>query len=102
MIRLCEQPRIARLSDPAEWTLRWPLVTTLTALLDRLERSYDAIPRVGGARAEPVGPFELFLREGPGWPYYARPRLGTTVVTVDDVRAVLARQRERAVPEAIE
>jgi ribosomal protein S18 acetylase RimI-like enzyme len=77
-------------------------VTTLTPLLDRLERTYDGIPRVGGARAEPVGPFELFLREGPGWPYYARPRLGTTDVTVDDVQAVLARQREHGVPEAIE
>jgi GNAT superfamily N-acetyltransferase len=76
-------------------------VTDLT-LLDRLERCYDAIPRVGGAKVESVGPFELFLREGPGWPYYARPRLGATDISPGDVQAVLARQRALGVPEAIE
>ena len=39
---------------------------TDVTVLERLERCYDAIPRVGGARVEAVGPFELFLREGPG------------------------------------
>ena len=77
-------------------------MTTITELIDRLERSYDAIPWVGGARVESVGPFELFLRDGPGWPYYARPRLGTTTVTAADVEAVLARQRALGVPLAIE
>ena len=76
-------------------------MTDLT-LLDRLERCYDAIPRVGGAKVESVGPFELFLREGAGWPYYARPRLGATDITPGDVQAVLARQRALGVPEAIE
>lgn len=81
-------------------------MTDLT-LLDRLDRCYDAIPRVGGARVEAVGPFELFLRDGPGWPYYARPRPGRTDTTPDDVTPedvarVLARQRELGVPEAIE
>jgi ribosomal protein S18 acetylase RimI-like enzyme len=76
-------------------------VTDLT-LLDRLERCYDAIPRVGGARVEAVGPFDLFLRDGPGWPYYARPRLGATDITPADVTAVLDRQRALGVPLAIE
>jgi GNAT superfamily N-acetyltransferase len=49
-----------------------------------------------------VGPFELFLREPPSWPYYARPRLGTTTVTAAEVEAVRARQRELGVPEALE
>ena len=71
-------------------------------LLTAIEACYDAIPRVGGARAEPVGPFEVFLREGVGWPLYARPRLGTTSVTAEDVALVLARQAELGVPRAIE
>jgi GNAT superfamily N-acetyltransferase len=71
-------------------------------LLTAIEACYDGIPRVGGARVEPVGPFELFLREGVGWPLYARPRLGTTSVTAADVALVLARQVELGVPRAIE
>jgi len=71
-------------------------------LLTAVEACYDAIPRVGGARVEPVGPFELFLRDGVGWPLYARPRLGTTEVTADDVALVLARQKDLGVPRAIE
>ena len=35
----------------------------------RLERYLDAAPR-SAARAEPVGPFTLFVGTGP-WPYYA-------------------------------
>lgn len=71
-------------------------------LLARLEQTYDAIPRAGGADIEAVGPFELFTRRPPAWPYYARPRLGVTDFTVADVDAVRARQRELGVPEAIE
>ena len=70
-------------------------------LLTAVEACYDAIPRVGGARVESVGPFEVFLRDV-GWPLYARPRLGTTTVTADDVALVLARQQELGVPRAIE
>jgi GNAT superfamily N-acetyltransferase len=73
-----------------------------TALLTRIERSYDAIPRVEGVRVEAVGPFELFVRDGAGWPFYARPRLGAREFTETDVESVLARQRELGVPEAIE
>jgi hypothetical protein len=79
-----------------------PVVTTITDSLLRLESCYDAIPRVGGARPEDVGPFVLFLREGAGWPYYGRPRLGTTTVLPADVEALRARQRALGVPEALE
>ena len=38
-----------------------------------------------------------------GFPYYARPRLGLTdEVTTPDVTAVLERQRELDVPQAVE
>lgn len=80
-----------------------PGVTDLIAdHIASVEQCYDAIPRVGGARVEPVGPFELFLRDGIGWSYYARPRLGVTTVRRTDVDAVRARQREVGAPEAIE
>ncbi|RSS79328.1 GNAT family N-acetyltransferase [Streptomyces sp. WAC06614] len=73
-------------------------------ILDELERYYDTVPRVGGARAEDFGPLTLFVQEGQGWPYYARPTLGGAGarVGVDDVRRVLERQRELKVPESFE
>ncbi|MFJ8042530.1 GNAT family N-acetyltransferase [Kitasatospora sp. NPDC096147] len=72
-------------------------------LLDRLERYYDAVPR-SAARAEDFGPLSLFLRNGPGFPYYARPTLGWTGpgATAEDVERVRARQREEGVAEAFE
>jgi GNAT superfamily N-acetyltransferase len=70
-------------------------------LLERLEIYYDAAPR-RGARVEEVGPFTLFVREGPGWPWYGRPRLGEQAFTVEDVRALRARQRELGQAEALE
>ncbi|MFY9915867.1 MAG: hypothetical protein WAK18_14450, partial [Nocardioidaceae bacterium] len=70
-------------------------------LLARLERYYDGVPR-GRASAEELGPFTLFVATS-GWPYYARPRLGVSgPFSADDVRVVLARQRELGVPQAIE
>ena len=69
--------------------------------LDRLERYYDAVPR-GDAAAEQVGPFTLFVRHGPGWPYYARPIPGADLPTQDEVAAVRTRQRDLGVPEALE
>ncbi|MEW2415162.1 GNAT family N-acetyltransferase [Streptomyces sp. NPDC046866] len=71
-------------------------------LLSRLEQYYDTVPRVGGARAEDFGPLTLFVREGAGWPYYARPALGSSGVGPADVERVLARQRELDVPLAFE
>jgi GNAT superfamily N-acetyltransferase len=61
----------------------------------------DAAPR-SAARAEELGPFTLFVGEGP-WPYYARPRLGGDGgFTPAALEAVRARQRELGVPEAFE
>ncbi|MFF2038804.1 GNAT family N-acetyltransferase [Kitasatospora sp. NPDC058170] len=72
-------------------------------LLEEIERYYDAVPRTA-ARVEDFGPLSLFVRDGEGWPYYARPALGHggPAATAEDVRRVLARQRELGVPEAFE
>ena len=71
------------------------------ALLDRLDRYYDAVPRAR-SQTEEVGPFTLFVALS-GWPYYARPsRRCRRDATIDDVQQVLARQRELEVPQAIE
>ncbi|MFE3109558.1 GNAT family N-acetyltransferase [Kitasatospora indigofera] len=73
------------------------------ALLAELDEFYDAVPRKG-ARAEDFGPLTLFVREGEGWPFYARPTRGWTgaPATAEDVRRVLARQRELGLPESFE
>lgn len=71
-------------------------------MLKRLETYYDAVPR-SAARAEEFGPLTLFVREGSGWPYYARPALGHAgEVSVAAVEKVRARQRELGAPEAFE
>jgi ribosomal protein S18 acetylase RimI-like enzyme len=73
------------------------------ARLDRIEAYYDCVPRAV-ATVEEVGPFTLFVAdEGTGWQFYARPRLGGGhTFTPDDVCRVLERQRELAVPLAVE
>ncbi|MFI2712575.1 GNAT family N-acetyltransferase [Micromonospora sp. NPDC018662] len=71
-------------------------------VLDRLERFYDAVPR-DGARAEEFDSLVLFVRDGAGWPFYARPRPGATEpATLAEVTAVRERQRELGLPEAFE
>ena len=72
-----------------------------TEVFVRLERFYDAIPR-SDARAEGFGGLVLFVREGPGWPFYARPRPGAETPSAADVTAVRQRQRELGIPEAFE
>jgi ribosomal protein S18 acetylase RimI-like enzyme len=67
----------------------------------RLERFYDAVPR-DAAVAEDIGEFVLFVREGEGWPFYARPRLGAETPSAADITAVRRRQREVGAPEAFE
>jgi ribosomal protein S18 acetylase RimI-like enzyme len=67
----------------------------------RLERFYDALPRPY-ARVENVGGLVLFIREGEGWPYYARPRIGAPTPSAADITAVRRRQRELGLPEAFE
>ncbi|MFI1646065.1 GNAT family N-acetyltransferase [Streptomyces avidinii] len=74
----------------------------IESTLSELERYYDTVPRVGGARAEDFGALTLFVQEGAGWPYYARPALGGPEATPADVQRVLERQRELKVPEAFE
>ena len=72
------------------------------ALLARLERYLDAVPR-GGAIAEDFRSLTLFARVGAGWPYYARPTLGwPEPVTAADLQTVRERQRELGLPEAFE
>ncbi|MGZ8597403.1 MAG: GNAT family N-acetyltransferase [Actinomycetota bacterium] len=70
-------------------------------LLRRIDAYLDAAPTTG-ARAEAIGPFTLFLNEGHGWRYYARPSPGATGFTVETVRSVRNRQRELSQPEAFE
>jgi ribosomal protein S18 acetylase RimI-like enzyme len=71
-------------------------------LLDRIEDYYDAVPR-SGSRAEHFGALTLFVREGEGSPFYARPARGWTgTIGVADVDRVRARQRELRIPESFE
>ena len=73
-----------------------------TDVFTRLERFYDAVPR-DAAVAEEIGGFVLFVNDGTGWPYYARPRLGGAgSPSAADVTAVRQRQRDLGVPEAFE
>jgi ribosomal protein S18 acetylase RimI-like enzyme len=70
-------------------------------VLRDIETYFDAVPRTA-ARGETVGPFTLFINPGPGWTYYARPSLGSSVFTVYDVAQVRDRQQELGLPETIE
>src|SRR5262249_24989934 len=54
-------------------------------------------------RAEQYGPLVLFVTEGPGWPYYARPKPGARGrISLAAVRRVRARQRELGIPDSFE
>lgn len=80
----------ASTSDPAR-----------SELLAHLETYYDTAPRAT-ARVEEHGALVLFVAEL-GWPFYARPRLDrNTDPTTAGIRAVLARQSELGVPQALE
>jgi GNAT superfamily N-acetyltransferase len=74
---------------------------TLTAVVRRIDAFCDEVPRQWAA-ARDDGPLRLFVREGRGWPFYARPVPGGGPVTVADVVRVRARQRELRLPEAFE
>jgi len=73
----------------------------MSALLSDIETYYDSVPR-SAARTEQIGEFTLFIKTGPGFPYYARPSLGARQLAAEDVRRVRNRQRELGVPEAFE
>ena len=70
-------------------------------LLYRIDTYLDAVPR-RVTRTEQVGPFTLFVQQGNGWRYYARPTPGVREVTPDDVEIVRQRQRKLSQPEAVE
>ncbi|MGQ5263028.1 GNAT family N-acetyltransferase [Micromonospora sp. ZYX-F-536] len=71
-------------------------------IFDRLERFYDAVPR-DVAGAEEHGGLVLFVRDGAGWPFYARPRIDAVEPpSLADVTSVRERQRELGLPEAFE
>ncbi|MEV0899386.1 GNAT family N-acetyltransferase [Actinoplanes sp. NPDC049802] len=72
-----------------------------SGLFDRLERFYDALPRPW-ARAEDFGSMVLFVRDGEGWPYYARPKRGSHTPSAADLTEVRRRQRELGLPETFE
>ena len=59
------------------------MATDLT-LLRRIDAYLDAAPRTG-ARTETIGPCTLFLNEGHGWRYYARPTPGAGGVTAEAI-----------------
>ena len=77
------------------------MAPTNTEVFTRLERFYDAVPR-DAAVTEEIGGLVLFVREGAGWPYYARPVLGGDTPSAADITAVRQRQRELDAPEAFE
>ena len=54
------------------------------------------------ARLEEIGSLVLFIREGEGWPYYARPRPGSPTPSAAEVSEVRARQRDLGLPEVFE
>jgi len=71
-------------------------------VIERIDAFCDAVPRQR-ARPELIGPLVLFVPEGPGWPYYARPRVDERLpIGARDVRSVRARQRELLIPESFE
>jgi ribosomal protein S18 acetylase RimI-like enzyme len=76
-------------------------VMAVDPLLDRIDAYCDAVPRTA-ARAEAHGALTLFVNDGPGWPFYARPTRGTATVTPADVDRVRARQRQLGIPETFE
>lgn len=70
-------------------------------LLRAIDAYLDVVPR-SVARTEEIGPFTLFVNEGAGWRYYARPRPGETAFAAEDVERVRDRQRTLVQPEEIE
>ncbi|MFJ6153773.1 GNAT family N-acetyltransferase [Micromonospora profundi] len=71
-------------------------------VFDRLERFYDAVPR-DVAAVEDHGALVLFVREGDGWPFYARPRIDANEPpSLADITSVRERQRKLGLPESLE
>jgi len=73
----------------------------VTSTLERVDAYCDAVPRAA-ARVEEMGALRLFVKEGPGWPYYARPLPAGAAPAAHELAALRERQRELGVPEALE
>ncbi len=74
---------------------------SLAAVVRRIDGFCDEVPRQW-ASVEDVGSLRLFVRTGPGWPFYARPVPGGGPVRVEDVLRMRERQRALRVPESVE
>ncbi|GAA1304359.1 GNAT family N-acetyltransferase [Pseudonocardia xinjiangensis] len=70
-------------------------------VLRRIDLFCDEVPRQW-ASATDDGPLRLFVRNRPGYPFYARPIPDGPPVTAQDVERVRGRQRALGVPEAFE
>jgi ribosomal protein S18 acetylase RimI-like enzyme len=70
-------------------------------LLRHIDGYLDTVPR-SVARTEAVGALTLFVNEGPGWRYYARPTPGAGPVSARDIRIARDHQKERGHPQAFE
>ncbi|HEU5316154.1 MAG TPA: GNAT family N-acetyltransferase [Chloroflexota bacterium] len=76
----------------------------LSEVLRRIETYYDAVPRAA-SRVEELPPLRLFVKQGSGWPYCARPAAADSTAVIfsaDHVARVRARQRELGLPETFE
>ena len=72
------------------------------ALLRRIDRYLDAVPR-SAATPQPIGGLSLFVPANPaGWRYYARPQPEGPAPTADDVIRTRKRRRELGLPEEFE
>ena len=70
-------------------------------LLRHIDGYLDAVPR-SVARTESIGALTLFVNDGNGWRYYARPTPGAGPVSAADIRTARDRQIQRGHPQAFE
>jgi GNAT superfamily N-acetyltransferase len=71
------------------------------ALLETIDAYCDEVPR-GSARTEEHGDLVVFIRDGNGWPFYARPARGRRAPSNHAIGEVRARQRSLGIPETFE
>jgi ribosomal protein S18 acetylase RimI-like enzyme len=76
-------------------------MTRIDPLLDSIDAYCDEVPR-SSARTEEHGDIVLFIRDGEGWPFYARPARGRRVPSDHAVEEVRTRMRELEIPETFE
>jgi GNAT superfamily N-acetyltransferase len=76
-------------------------MTIADPLLERIDAYCDEVPR-SSARTEEHGDIVLFIRDGDGWPFYARPARGRRTPSDHAVVEVRTRQRDLGLPENFE